>query len=1014
MITNADAPDDAVAGSKLKGQARVAIERVASPGTPTRAAMRVARQLMRDGVRYTGHLRELWAAAQGEAPDDTVRDYLFWWKEHPPSTEALLKQAAASAEGHIKTRLECVVRAGDPTAVEHTIESLFSQTFAGWRLTVVGATAPYDDARVTTVLDRTVDAVLDDLAGSGPSRDFVVVLEAGDRLEPDFAFNIVARAWDDPFIELVHWDDDVIDESGLRRDPRFRPEWSPELLLSANYLGRSFAVRRDRLHEVGGIDTSLGDSAPWDLLFRLDLTDRTVARIPRVVHHLVRRPDSAPADRAAVVQAHLDRAGRSGTAAASPAGVSVRWDLPATPHVTVIIPTRHNRGMLSTCLPTLAQTDYPSFDVVIVDNGGRTDDNVTWYEQHASALDLTIQWWDEPFNYSAVNNAAASGAKGDVLVFLNDDTELLDSGWMRELVSWVRQPDIGLVGVQLVDPDDLIQHGGVVVGMHGFADHLFAGCRPGDDTLLGSTHWYRNSLSVTAACVAVDRSLFDQIGGFDERFILCGSDVTLGFDARFLGRRNVVTPFTRVRHLESVTRGSTSVAEDFPTSYWRYQKWLRGGDPYYSPSLSLRSTVPQLRPSDEPDPMVTVGGALSRDFTVFRQRADEDEARWLAHYCRADEHLRQKVLAQHEAEIEPFDVRTVNWFIPDIDSPFYGGINTAFRIADQLARDHDVQNRFVVMAAENDAFVRSALAAAFPRLASSELEFIQGNDERQLAGVSAADVSIATLWLTGYSVAHFPHTRRRFYLIQDFEPMFYAAGTNYALAEESYRLGLYGLCNTDRLLDIYRSQYGGDGAAFMPAVDPTVFHAQGRGRLDHDDPVTVFLYARPGHWRNCWELASLALDELKQRLGDRVRIVTAGSWARPDDLGKGIEHLGLLDYRDTGALYRSCDIGIALTLSAHPSYLPLELMACGTPVVAFDNPAGDWILHHEQNSLRCPRTVDGLAGSLTRLATDGALRQRLGEQGRADIAARHGDWPAALGGIYGFLCDPAGEASSPP
>lgn len=241
--------------------------------------------------------------------------------------------------------------------------------------------------------------------------------------------------------------------------------------------------------------------------------------------------------------------------------------------------------------------------------------------------------------------------------------------------------------------------------------------------------------------------------------------------------------------------------------------------------------------------------------------------------------------------------------------------------------------------------------------------------------------------------------------------MFYPAGTNYALAEESYRLGLYALCNTERLLDIYRSQYGGTGMSFTPAVDRSVFHPQGRRRLDHDDPVTVFLYARPGHWRNCWEIASPALAELKQRMGDGVRIVTAGSWARPDDLGRGIEHLGLLDYRDTGALYRTADIGIALTLSAHPSYLPLELMACGTPVVAFDNPAGDWILHHDENSLRCPRTVDGLADALTRLATDGALRQRLSEQGLADIAARHADWTTALEGVHGHLCDPRGQAA---
>ena len=991
-------------------RARAAVERVAKPGSSTRAALRVARQVARDGVRYSAQLRDLWVEAHGSGRDAAPR-YRVWSLAHAPSAHDLLQQSALAATGRIKTHVECIVDATGDGVADVTLESLLSQTFTGWRATVVGDDTSVADPRVAMLPDRPLDQVIADVAASGSPHDLVVVLEAGDRLEPDFVFGIAARAWDNPFVALVHWDDDCADGDGLPVQPRFRPEWSPEMLLSANYLGRSFAVRRERLAAAGPPDPTLGDAMWWDLLLRLDLTEAAVDRVPRVVHHLVRRPDEAPPQRTDVVRAHLGRSGRTGTVVEQPAGVRVEWDLPSPPHVTVIIPTRHNRPMLSTCLPSLARTDYPSFDVVIVDNGARTPENEAWYAREHPDLDLTVHWWDRPFNYSAVNNLAAAEARGEVLVFLNDDTELVEPGWLREMVSWVRQPDIGLVGVQLIDPEGLIQHGGVVVGMHGFGDHLFAGCHPGDDTLIGSTTWYRNSLAVTAACVAVDRSLFDRVDGFDERFGLCGSDVALGFDMRFLGRRNVVTPFAGVRHLESATRGSSSVASDFPTSYWRYQKWLRGGDPYYSPSLSLCSTVPQLKPADEPDPMVAVGGVLNRDFRVFRQEASEDEARWLATNCRADASLREKVIAQHEADSEPFEVRTVNWFIPDIDSPFYGGINTAFRIADQLRRHHGVQNRFVVMAAENDAFVRSALAAAFPGLESSEIEFLPANDPRQIAGISPADVSIATLWVTAYTVANFPHTRRRFYLIQDFEPMFYPAGTNYALAEESYNLGLYGLCNTKRLLDIYRAQYGGSGAAFMPAVDRTVFHAEGRRRLDHDDPVTVFLYARPGHWRNCWEIASLALADVKRRLGDGVRIVTAGSWARPDDLGRGIEHLGLLDYRDTGALYRMADIGIALTLSAHPSYLPLELMACGTPVVAFDNPAGDWILHHEQNSLRCPRTVDGLAEALTRLATEGALRQRLGEQGLADIAAHHSDWTAALSGIYGFLCDPRGRGS---
>jgi glycosyltransferase involved in cell wall biosynthesis len=319
-----------------------------------------------------------------------------------------------------------------------------------------------------------------------------------------------------------------------------------------------------------------------------------------------------------------------------------------------------------------------------------------------------------------------------------------------------------------------------------------------------------------------------------------------------------------------------------------------------------------------------------------------------------------------------------------------------------------VENRFVVWGSPPDHFVRSALAAAFPALANSEIVFYDGT-QASLDAVPAADAGIATLWVTAYALAHSPNMKRKFYLIQDFEPMFYPASTLYALAEETYRLGLYGLCNTDNLRQIYADDYGGKGMSFAPAVDPNVFHARWRHQRTPGSPVTVFVYARPGHWRNCWEMASLALEELKRRLGDRVRIVTAGAWATGEGGDNDIKHLGLLDYRATGELYRNSDVGLALTVSKHPSYLPLELMACGVPVVAFDNPWGHWILRDEENSLLAKRTADHLADQLERMCVDQELRERLSAQALEDIAAAHGDWDAALAPIYDYLCDPEGR-----
>ncbi|MGH9286528.1 MAG: O-antigen biosynthesis protein, partial [Acidimicrobiales bacterium] len=353
---------------------------------------------------------------------------------------------------------------------------------------------------------------------------------------------------------------------------------------------------------------------------------------------------------------------------------------------------------------------------------------------------------------------------------------------------------------------------------------------------------------------------------------------------------------------------------------------------------------PALRWPGDPEPAALIEAPLRRSFPTVRQVTDPDESLAYAERLGATRATAEAVAATHAAHREPALPRTVNWFVPDLDSPFYGGINTALRLADLLAREHGVEPRFVVWGRGPEAFIRSALAAAFPALAGADIVLHDGSIGPSLAALPAADAAIATLWGTAYLVAHFPHAARKFYLVQDFEPEFHPAGTMFALAEETYRLGLYGLCNSEPLRRLYEG-YGGRAAHFVPAVDPLLFHAKGRTERPEGEPVTVFAYARSGHWRNCWELASVGLRRLKDRLGDKVRIVAAGSWALPPggQLDGVAHHLGLLDYRGTAALYRRCDVGLALTVSRHPSYLPLELMACGVPVVAFDSPSFGWL-----------------------------------------------------------------------
>jgi len=173
--------------------------------------------------------------------------------------------------------------------------------------------------------------------------------------------------------------------------------------------------------------------------------------------------------------------------------------------------------------------------------------------------------------------------------------EATRAGWLDAMLAYAARPEIGLVGAQLVYPDDTIQHGGVVMGMTGFAGHLFQGCLPSARTRFGPTHVVRNCSSVTGACMLVRRDVFERLGGFDERFVLCGSDVALGLKVMSVGLRNVVVPEARLIHHESRTRGSAVPQSDYRVSLEVYEPWLRAGDPYYNPNLSLRDGTCRLR-----------------------------------------------------------------------------------------------------------------------------------------------------------------------------------------------------------------------------------------------------------------------------------------------------------------------------------------------------------------------------------------------------------------------------------
>ena len=275
-----------------------------------------------------------------------------------------------------------------------------------------------------------------------------------------------------------------------------------------------------------------------------------------------------------------------------------------------------------------------------------------------------------------------------------------------------------------------------------------------------------------------------------------------------------------------------------------------------------------------------------------------------------------------------------------------------------------------------------------------------------IEAIPPSDYSVATLWTTAYVLLKVTNTGYKFYMIQDYEPLFYPAGSTFAQAELSYRFGFYGIANTQSLCDIYEQEYAGRAVVLTPNVDITIFHPE--GDLPTNGKLRLFYYARPGMPRNCFELAVAALKLVKQRLGERVEIICAGQAWKPSDYGLDglVNMIGMLPYAETGDLYRSCHVGLAMMMTRHPSYLPFELMACGTLVVSNHNQANAWFLKDRENCLLSEPTASCLAETLIealeRYDEYEPIRRRAAEY----IRSSHSDWDAAMHEVAAFMHQP--------
>jgi len=427
--------------------------------------------------------------------------------------------------------------------------------------------------------------------------EFVGLLDHDDELAPSALYEVAKLLQEHPQADVIYSDEDKLDRKGRRCDPFFKPDWSPEYLLSCNYISHFGVYRKHWADAVGGFRPGLEGSQDYDLLLRITEHTQNIFHIPKILYHW-RKVHGSTASLASAksystdagqkaLQEHLQRRGLAGRASSQkqPNRYRARPKIQGSPRVSIIVPTKDGVPVLKRCLESIEQkSTYQNYEIVIVDNNSAKPETASYFK----TLQYQVIPLPEPFNFSRINNFAAQHTNAPYLLFLNNDTEVISPEWLETMLELCQMPGIGIVGAKLYYPNHCIQHAGVVLGVGGVAGHSHKYFPRRNRGYFDSLICIRNYSAVTAACMMVKREAFEAVGGFDEQIRVAFNDVDFCLRVRDKGYRVVWTPFAELFHYESVSRGYVLDAREIEFMKKRWGKALLE-DPYYSPNLTLKN-----------------------------------------------------------------------------------------------------------------------------------------------------------------------------------------------------------------------------------------------------------------------------------------------------------------------------------------------------------------------------------------------------------------------------------------
>ena len=595
---------------------------ISEQSLPLNPALIAARKFLKESKAQYVNTKKSLVWLKKKLTRNEYADYDTWLRIMRVSRQELFAQRKTKFSYAPKFSVVVPVYHTPAKFLKDLVRSMMYQSYANWELCLVNA-SPEDvhltsllenwamrDKRIRVIrLEKNLGIAQNTNAGIEASTgEFIAFLDHDDFLEPDALFCYVDALNKDKTIDVFYSDEDKTDEYAAHYFyPHFKSDFNIDLLHANNYMCHFLAVRKSLVDTVGGLNEKFDGAQDYDFVLRLTENTKKIYHCPRILYHWRCSNQSTAASQGnkmyaihagkAALNAHYKRIGWNARAqeGAVDGWYQTKFTLKEEPLVSILIPNKDHTDDLDVCLNSFFErADYQNYEFIIIENNSVLPETFAYYEKIEKEHDnVKVVYWEAGFNYSAINNFGFKFAKGDYIMLLNNDVELITPDIFQSMLGFCMRPEVGIVGAKLLYNDHTVQHAGVLVGAGGLADHVFKGIHEDDPGYMGRAISSQDVSAVTAACLLVKRSVYEEVGGLEEEFQVAFNDVDFCLKVRKAGYLIVYDADVKLFHYESKSRGM----EDTTDRFIRFgnemmllnSKWdilSTFVDPYYNPNLS--------------------------------------------------------------------------------------------------------------------------------------------------------------------------------------------------------------------------------------------------------------------------------------------------------------------------------------------------------------------------------------------------------------------------------------------